>query len=139
MSTGRARVVLDTNIVVSAAISKEGNPAKLFELLINGQIINFTTRGIIEEIREVFGRPAIRKVVSPEYREFILTGYLAKSIVVKPDFYENVLLNDKDDIKFIDCAIKSKADIISGDSHLLGLKSHKGIRILSPKEFLVKC
>jgi predicted nucleic acid-binding protein len=38
-----SKVVLDTNIVISAAISSEGNPAKIFEMLINGKIENFAT------------------------------------------------------------------------------------------------
>ena len=43
------------------------------------------------------------------------------------------------DDKFIECAYISNADyIVSGDRHLLNLKSYKGIEILSARDLLIK-
>ena len=41
MKPEKPRVVLDTNIVVAAAISMDGNPAKIFELLLENKIVNY--------------------------------------------------------------------------------------------------
>lgn len=57
----RTRVVLDTNIIVSALIAKEGTPAKVFEMLILGEIENYTSSEIISELKEVLKRREITK------------------------------------------------------------------------------
>ena len=45
----KIRVVLDTNIIISAAISEEGAPARIFELLILELIENFTSEEIFSD------------------------------------------------------------------------------------------
>ena len=129
-------VVLDTNVIISAAISKEGLSAKIFELLVKGKIINYTTKEIIEELIRVFDKPSVKNFVNDEDKKLVLDGYIPKSFIIKPEFDEKVALDDPDDNKFINCALTAKANIVSGDTHLLRLKSYRGIKILSPKEFL---
>ena len=47
------------------------------------------------------------------------------------------LSSDPDDDKFIDCAVSGSADfIVSGDDHLLDLKSVLNVTILKPNSFL---
>ncbi|HSO62684.1 MAG TPA: PIN domain-containing protein [Desulfobacterales bacterium] len=49
----------------------------------------------------------------------------------------NVVLEDPDDNKFIECAVALKARfLVSGDKHLTGIKDYMKIKIVSPKEFL---
>ena len=48
-----------------------------------------------------------------------------------------VIMNDPSDDKFLHCAEAGNADVvISGDKHLLSLKSFKEIQIMSPAQFL---
>jgi len=48
-----------------------------------------------------------------------------------------VVTDDPEDDKFIECAICCNADyIVSGDRHLLNLKEYAGIKILKASEFL---
>ena len=48
-----------------------------------------------------------------------------------------VVKEDRDDDKFIECAYISNAKcIVSGDRHLLNLKSYKSIEILNARDFL---
>ena len=58
-------VVLDTNVVVSAALSTDGNPALIFNMLIRGDIESFTSAEIIAEIREIFERHRIAERLPP--------------------------------------------------------------------------
>lgn len=61
------------------------------------------------------------------------------SLFVKPRQKLKIVLDDPDDDKFINCALEGKAKwIISGDKHLLNLKTFKEIKIFSPREFLEK-
>ncbi len=133
----KPKVVLDTNIIVSAALAREGSPAKIFEMLISDKIQNFTTKEISEEIEEVLNRKEISTRVSEEFCEFLLAVYKQKSILVQPTSFPKIVSEDPDDDKFVHCAIAAKADyIVSGDSHLLNIKRFENILILSPKEVL---
>ena len=59
------------------------------------------------------------------------------NILIKIDGIMRVVKGDKDGDKFIECACVSNADcIVSGDRHLLDLKSYKEIEILSARAFL---
>jgi len=128
-------VVLDTNIVVSAAISLDGTPAKIFELFLEKKIVNYTTEEIIEE---VINRPVFGEYIGGEYKKFILDNFKLLSVVVKPNFDEKAVPQDEADNKFINCALTAKANIVSGNKHLLNLDSYKGIKIYGAKEFLDK-
>ena len=133
----KLKVVLDTNIIISSAISKNGNPAKIFELLLLEKIENYTTKEIIKEIETVFNRERIRKLITLTDKEFIINTYKTFSVLISPDKKHKIVKEDKDDDKFIDCAIKAKAHyIISGDPHLTNLKEYKGIKIIKPSEFI---
>ena len=59
---GKSKVVIDTNTIISAPLSEDGNPAKIFELLLLGEINNFRSEEIINEVIEVFHRDKIKKL-----------------------------------------------------------------------------
>jgi len=122
---------------ISAAISADGNPALIFEMLILENIKNYTTQEIIDEIRKVLQRPRITKRISLVEQEFIISTFekFSEKIVSGVKFEE--IKDDPDDNKFLDCAVSASADyIISGDEHLLKLKEFRGIKIVSPAEFI---
>ena len=59
------------------------------------------------------------------------------SQIVYPKKKLNVVKKDPKDNKILECALEAQASfIISGDKHLLEIKEYKGIKIISPKEFL---
>ena len=131
------RVVLDTNVVVSAGISTNGNPALILEMLIFEEIKNFTTSEITDEIKEVLQRPHLAKRMALAERELILGIFEKFSQTLEPTVKFNDVHDDPDDNKFLDCAVCASANyIISGDDHLLGLKEFRGIKIVSPAEFI---
>ncbi|MBN1386003.1 putative toxin-antitoxin system toxin component, PIN family [Candidatus Woesearchaeota archaeon] len=66
----------------------------------------------------------------------IIRKVIMNSIIVEPKTRINIV-EDKDDNKFIEAAVEGKADyIISQDNHLLKIKEYRGIRIMTPREFL---
>ncbi len=131
-----SNVIIDTNIVVSAAISLDGAPAKVFELFLEKKIINYTTEKILSEVREVMNRPYFKEHIDEEYRRFILDALRKHSVIVEPRFNEDAVPQDKADNEFVNCALTAKADIISGNKHLLELVEYKGVKILGAKAFL---
>ena len=136
MKSEKKNVVLDTNIIISAAIAKIGVPLEIFDNFIRGNIINYTTKEIIEEVIRVFDKPSIKRFVIDENKKLVLEGYKFNSILIIPLFDEKVIVEDPSDDKFINCALTSKSNLVSGDSHLLNLKNYKGVKIMSAKEFL---
>lgn len=137
MQEKSVRVVIDTNIIISAALSEEGNPAQIFEHMLLEQIENFITDEIIEEVINVFKRPKISKLINENDVEFMIDNYKQSSKKVHPKDKLEVVKEDPDDNKFIECAVEAGAEyIISGDPHLLNLKTYKNIKIVSPAEFV---
>ncbi len=136
MHTERVKVVIDTNVVISAVVSRHGNPAEIIEKLVRGNFENYVSPAIIDEIKSVLERPNIQRYSPYEYRKFFLGNFLACSIITLPKFDEKIVMKDETDNKFINCALSVNADIISGDKHLLDLRKFKEVRIFSPREFL---
>ena len=132
-----ARVVVDTNVVVSAAISLDGNPALIFEMIISEEVQNFTTQEIIKEIKDVLQRPKIAMRLSSTEQEFIVNTFTKFSKKINPAVRFHQVQADPDDDKFLDCAVSASAEyIISGDGHLLRLKEFMDIKIVTPAEFI---
>jgi len=136
-TTGKLKVVIDTNTIISAPFSDESNPARIFELLLLEEIINFTSAAIIAEIKEVFARDKIKRNIAEEKIRFIIESYLKYSKQVTPLIKLNVITEDPEDNIILECAETARVNyIISGNDHLKNLKSYKGIKIVSPKTFI---
>ncbi|OKY77891.1 MAG: PIN domain containing protein VapC [Candidatus Methanohalarchaeum thermophilum] len=131
------RVVLDTNVLVSSFLGT-GPPDKLMNKIEEREIISVTSLEIIEELKDVLDRDKIP--VNEKEKELFLDRFLLLSEVVDPfDIDLDVVEEDQDDNKFLECALKGDCSyLVSGDSHLLDLKEFKGIKILDPRGFLEK-
>jgi putative PIN family toxin of toxin-antitoxin system len=67
----------------------------------------------------------------------ILTDFSSVTIPTKVSNHIFIIEDDPDDNKFIECALKCKANlIISGDKHLLNLGEYESIKILAATDFL---
>lgn len=129
------RIVLDTNVLISALGWKGGNEYKIAQKCFNRQITLISAIETMEEFRKVALRPKFGFGVE-EIDEFI-SALIEVCEIIEPKDKFNVVTQDPSDNKFLDAAVSGKADfIISGDKHLLNLKEFKGIKILTPKEFL---
>ena len=136
--TEKLKVVIDTNIIISAPLSEDSNPAKIFELLLLEEIKNFTSSEIIEEAKEVFNREKIKTAIPQDKINFVIKNFEKFSRFVEPIIKLNIVKDDIKDNMILECAETGNADyIISGDEHLKKLKQYKNIKIISPKEFLV--
>ena len=133
----KPKIVIDTNILVSAGIGKYGHSNKIVGQISGGLVENFTSEEILGEIRDVFNREEITSKISENDRRFLLAVYEQKSIKVNPMHTLDKIAKDPDDDKFFYCALAANADcIISGDPHLLKIKEFQNIKVLRPKEFL---
>ena len=128
-------VVIDTNVVISALLFG-GTPGKLVELWQKGHIEPVISEEIMTEYLRVLTYPKF-KLSEEEINYIIHQEILPFFKVVKSIPSPSIIKKDPDDDKFIQCAQAGNANIIiSGDSHLLALKSYHGITILTPTQFL---
>jgi len=129
------RVVIDTNVFASSFLNPGGQPRKVIDLWKTGEIILCLSPEIIEEYIIVLSRLGLEG--EPELDE-LLDLFRSKSNILFAALQGNlkVVSDDPADDKFIQCALRTKAElIISGDRHLLELKRHGEALIVSSASF----
>jgi uncharacterized protein len=127
------RVVLDTNIVVSALLWG-GVPYRLLQAAAAGDILLFTSAALLEELRDVLGREHLASRLA-QHRSSVdeaIRRYGELTITVSPQAVPRIVPDDPDDDHVIACAVAARAHlIISGDRHLLDLEGFDGVAIVT--------
>ena len=128
------RVVIGTNIFISSFFG--GAPREIIDLWKTGEITICLTQAIVEEYIKVLNRLGLKD--KPEIKN--LTKLFAEgfnSIFTTKTPNLNIIEDDPDDNKFLECAVALESRIIiSGDKHLKDIKKYIDIEIMSPREFL---
>ena len=133
------RVVLDTNVLISAIISSKGSPAKILDLWREGAFDLVFSEETLQELINVLSRRKMLRITGINEDELNrLVSYLRNSsIVVDSSEDIAIAIEDPDDTKFISCAVQAGAKyIVSGDHHLLDVEKFEGTAIVTPAEFL---
>jgi len=129
------RVVLDTNVLISALLFK-GELTRMVGLWQRGKMIPVISKETFDELRTVL-----------EYPKFSLSRAEIKSLIEQEilPFFEVVNVSkhvkgacrDPGDDKFISCAISANADyIVTGDKDLSDLKKYQSVRIIHASDFI---
>jgi putative PIN family toxin of toxin-antitoxin system len=128
------RVVIDTNIFISSFFG--GVPREIIDLWKNGEIILCLSQGIVEEYIEVINRLGLKdKQELSKLAKLFAEGY--NSIFAATTPHIEIVKNDPDDNKFVECAVELESKIIiSGDKHLKEIKKYIDVEIMSPREFI---
>ena len=128
------KVTVDTNFLISATQWDYSVAHKLLKKLIISDAEIFTTQDILDETSEVLERDF---EYSKNEANNIIKKILLFAKLIEPKQKINVIKDDPDDNKVIECAIESSSDyIVTYDRHLLKLKDYKGIKIMKPEEIL---
>ena len=130
------RVVLDTNVVASGFLWG-GVPRQLLHAAREKKVHIYTNTTLLLEHTDILGRAKFaRKLAAAQLSvDQLVERYALLTTVVHPAIISPVILEDPDDDQVLACALASKAEIIvSGDRHLLDLKEHQGIRMVTVVE-----
>ncbi len=128
------KVVLDTNIFVSSIFWKRGNPHKVVELVLDKKTHAFTSIEILQELEKILRRDFEEPDEKIHKQINLILEY---ATVTKTDTKLNVVKDDPDDNKILECAVSCNADyVVTGDNHLLDLREFRGIKIVTAKKFL---
>ena len=128
------RVVLDTNVFLSG-IHWAGTSSKV----LSAWFLNkFTLVSSMEINRELFTQLRDFKIrMETEEIHYWESLVPKKSELVVPNKKIEIVKDDPDDNKFIETALEGKAEyIVTQDKHLLKIKEFKGIKIITPEEFI---
>jgi putative PIN family toxin of toxin-antitoxin system len=131
MPSPAIRVVLDTNIYISAAL--HGRRAEtILELASTRRITLLASTEILDELEEKLRF----KLEWPEaqIRLFLLT---IRELVelVEPEFTLDVVPDDEDDNRIVECAVAGEAGlIVTFDKDLLRLKAYEMVGIITPRQ-----
>ena len=128
-----SRLVLDTNVVVSAFLAPNGNESKVLRLALSPDHPLFVTDVILEEYRRILGKPKFR--LKPKDLEGFFTTLKRKAVLVEPKHRLQVSSDDADN-RFLGCSEAASADYL-----VTGNKKHfpprwKTTAVVSAREWL---
>lgn len=132
------KICVDTNVLISATFW-EGTSYKIMKLVEIGKAELFLSNPILKEYIGVLKYEEIQSKITSKNLEMKLTidKLISLASIVVPNRKINVIKDDIDDNKILECAIDGRVDyIITKDFHLLKLKKFEGIEIITPEELL---
>jgi putative PIN family toxin of toxin-antitoxin system len=128
------RVVIDTNVFVSAALKDRSLPAIALRLAYDHGTLLMSV-ATERQLIDVLARPYLVSVIVPEARAWISEVLAGAEAVTISETVE--LCRDPTDDKFLELAFNGHADVIvTGDADLLVLNPFRTIPILSPSAFV---
>ena len=128
------RVVLDTNVIISA-LNFPGNERLVLELALRGRFELYLSRFVLEEVAGVLAH----KFGWDEERTAQAIRVIENAaIVIEPPRLAEVIEGGHPDNRVLECAVAASAEyLVTGDrQHLLPLGEHDGLRILNAPRFL---
>ncbi len=127
------RVVIDTNVVVSALLRPGGFPEAVFTLAIAGEVRLFVSVPILEEYEEVLRRPRLK--LDSEKIASALRAIGAAATEVRPESRVTAAL-DPDDNIFLECAESAMAHFLVTGNVKDYPVTWMGTRVTTPRLFL---
>ena len=128
------RVVLDTNILISAFVFPGGTPEAVYRAALEGRVELVTSPPLLAELGGVL---STKFGWDPSMAEEAVAQIVRVGIVVRPTEELPVIVDDPDDDRVLEAAVTGDAEVIvSGDRHLLKLGTWRGIRIERAAAFL---
>src|SRR3989344_1756209 len=125
-----ARVVLDTNILVSALVYG-GNPKKILLLALDKRIQVATSSLLLAELTDIISK---KFPLSLENMHLLEKEMKKIFIIVRPNKILSIV-RDEDDNRVLEAAVEGKCNfIITGDKDLLDLGKYKNIKIITPSQ-----
>lgn len=131
------RVILDTNVLISAVLLKNSVSDIALRKAQNSCTI-LCSNSIFNEYTEKLILPRFNKYASLLKRTNMLNVIEKEALFIEPVVKISECRDPKDN-KFLELAVAGNADcIVTGDNDLLVLNPFRGIKIISPSDFLIQ-
>jgi putative PIN family toxin of toxin-antitoxin system len=136
----KLKVVFDTNVWISIFMKKL--LSQEYDKILNKDATVYTSKDILTETSKVLNYPKIQQTLKAceiDSRQ-ILRIITANSTIVYTEIKVNIIKEDPEDNRILECALAAHAKFIAtGDKHLLKLSQFKQTKILTPKELFDYC
>jgi uncharacterized protein len=130
------KVVVDTNVIVSALLRPQSNPALTISLILNRNCRLCLSEEILAEYEGVLAREKFKHLDRVRVKELLLT-LKRRALWVTPGVSIDNVAKDPADKVFLECALEAKADfLITGNIHDFPGKYFHNTLIVAPSEFL---
>ena len=128
------RIVVDTNVLISAIISTDSVPALAVDLVFRHHKF-LSSLDTQDELQRVLNKPRFSRYLTTRAKDWFTMIRTEADFIVITDHV--IACRDPKDDKFLELAVDGKADIIiSGDKDLLSMTSYRNTRIITPAEFM---
>ncbi len=130
------RVVIDTNIIVSAIIAPAGKPAAIIDAWLDGKFTLLTCAAHVDELRSTLQKPRVAELIKPHKAGRLVNEIKRFAEAIDPLPPVERSPDPRDDFQLA-LSEAGKADyLVTGDkSGLLALDRHKTTRIISARDF----
>lgn len=129
------RIVLDTNVLVSAMLSGGGAPDMALQLVLQGAATVLADSRVLAEYDEITARPLF--AFDEDERRLLLDtlAAIAEPVVTRP---LRLTLPDSDDRVFVEVAVAGRADaIVTGNvRHFVPRRGRLPVAVLTPRQFV---
>ena len=132
------RIVVDTNVWISAALSRDGAPGQLSRRVL-AEYTPVFSEATFAELETRLWRPKFDRYLDMELRQRILHDLDAAAfwVAIPAELEGRRWCRDPDDDHFIRAALAAQAPLlVSGDADLLEVPAIEGLRILTPTQAL---
>ena len=127
------RVVLDTNVVVSALLAPDALPVVILDLALQGKVRAALSHRTLAELERVLRRP--RFSFEPRKIGSFIALLKARAKLVAPSETLNLCRADPSDNRFLECAQAAKAEfLITGNKSHYPAR-HRNTAVVNPREF----
>ena len=128
------RVVVDTNVFISAALKDQSLPALAVHLVEERGVL-LKSIATERQLLDVLARPHLALLIAPATHAWLRKLLIEAETV--PIAERIAACRDPTDDKFLELAVNGRADlIVSGDADLLVLNPFRGIPIVPPATFV---
>jgi putative PIN family toxin of toxin-antitoxin system len=134
------RAVLDANVLISALIQPKGASGRILKSLLARHSFELAVSpAILAELRRALAYPKVRKYIKTSDEDIHL-WVASLELIAQPvdgNLRIHAVAADPDDDKYIEAAVEGLAQfVVTGDKHLLSLKSYEDIRVVTPRVFV---
>jgi putative PIN family toxin of toxin-antitoxin system len=131
------KVVLDTNILASGAISAAGTVSRILDEWRRGRFRVIVSAPIVAELERTLQKPYFRRYLTKTQSLRFLNLLQRRAKVSRITVSVHKVATHPEDDMILATAVSANADyLVTGDTKLQGIGTYKAVTILSPKRFL---
>lgn len=131
------KIILDTNVIVSALISKGAPWEIVYNIVLEHEVKMYVSEPVLKEYTEVLSRDKFARFKDFKANADLIVATITALAIVEYPNIELKVLQDKDDNKFLELAATVDADfIITGNTKHFNINEFRNTKIVTPAEYL---